>query len=73
MRNAFVFLLFIVAIWTGVEVMNHGMGGAFNGLFVDIGLAEPSQDPDDTPMARAADRFESAYDRAERRVEDAVE
>lgn len=73
MRNVFVFLLFIVAIWTGVEVMNHGTGGAFGGFFVDVGLADEAQDADDTPMARAADRVESAYDKAEQRVEDAVE
>ncbi len=73
MRSAFVFLLFIVAIWTGIEVMNHGMGGAFNGLFVDMGLAEAPQDPGDTPMSRAASRFEAAYDRAEQRVEDGLE
>ncbi len=73
MRSAFIFLLLLVAIWTGVEVLNHGMGGAFNGLFVDMGLAEPQQDPEDTPMARAAGRFEAAYDRAEERVEDVVE
>jgi hypothetical protein len=73
MRNAFMFLLLLVAIWTGVEVLNHGMGGAFQGLFVDLGLAEPQQDPGDTPMARAAGRFEAAYDRAEERVEDALE
>jgi hypothetical protein len=73
MRNAFVFLLFIVAIWTGVEVMNHGMSGAFNGFFVDVGLADEAQNADDTPMARAAGRFEAAYDKAEQRVEDAVD
>jgi hypothetical protein len=73
MRNVFIFLLFILAIWTGIEVMNKGMGGAFGGLFVDVGLAQPGQGPEDTPMARAAGRFEAAYDRAEERVEDQVE
>jgi hypothetical protein len=73
MRNVFVFLLFILAVWTGIEVMNHGVSGAFDGLFVDVGLAQPGQGPEDTPMARAAGKFEAAYDRAEQRVEDQVE
>ncbi len=73
MRNAFAFLLFLVALWTGIEVMNHGMGGAFDGLFVEMGFAEVAKNPDDTPMSRAADRFEAAYDRAEQRVEDGLE
>lgn len=73
MRNAFTFLLFLLVLWTAVEVMNHGMGGAFDGLFVEMGLAEVPENPDDTPMSRAADRFEAAYDRAERRVEDGLE
>lgn len=70
MRNTFLFLLFVVAIWTGIEVMNHGMGGAFGGLFTRVGLASPSDGPAGTPMGRAAARFESAYDRSERRVDD---
>lgn len=73
MRSAFVFLLFIVAIWTGVEVLNHGVGGAFGGLFADAGIAEVPQDPTDTPMARAAERVEAAYERAEQRLEDQAE
>lgn len=72
MRNAFILLLFVVAIWTGIEVMNHGMGGAFDGLFVELGLADPNEGPEDTPMGRAAERVGSAYDRAEGRVEDQI-
>jgi hypothetical protein len=73
MRNAFILLLVVVAVWTGVEVINHGMGGAFDGLFVELGLAEPNEGPEDTPMGRAEAGFERAYDRAERRVDDAVQ
>jgi hypothetical protein len=73
MRNVFLLLLFVLAIWTGIEVMNHGMGGAFGGLFVKAGLAQANEGPGDTPMGRAAGRFESAYERAEERVEDQVE
>jgi hypothetical protein len=73
MRNTFVFLLFVVAVWTGIEVMNYGMGGAFDGAFVRVGLAEADEGPEDTPMGRAAARVDDAYDRAERRVDDQVE
>jgi len=73
MKNVFILLLFVVAIWTGIEVMNHGMGGAFDGLFVRMGLASPSEGPESTPMGRAAGKFEAAYDRAEGRVEDQVQ
>ena len=73
MRNTFVFLLFVVAIWTGIEVMNKGMGGAFDGAFVRLGLAEEAEGPEDTPMGRAAARVDDAYDRAERRVDDQLE
>jgi len=70
MKNVFILLLFVVAVWTGIEVMNHGMAGAFDGLFVNLGLARPDEGPEDTPMGRAANRFEAAYDRAEKRVDD---
>ncbi|HSJ96599.1 MAG TPA: hypothetical protein VLC53_05990 [Myxococcota bacterium] len=73
MRNVFIFLLFIVGIWTGIEVMNHGMAGAFDGLFVDLGMAQPNQGPASTTAGRAAGRWEAAYDRAEGRVDDQVE
>jgi len=73
MRNVFFFLFLVVAIWTGIEVMNHGMGGAFGGFFVDVGLAQPDEGPEDTPMGRAASGFEAAYERSERRVENQLE
>jgi hypothetical protein len=73
MRNTFILLLVVLAVWTGIEVINHGMGGAFDGLFVEIGLAQPDEGPEDTPVGRASERFESAYDRAEQRVDDQVE
>jgi hypothetical protein len=69
MRNVFILLLFVVAVWTGIEVMNHGMGGAFDGLFVDLGLAQPDEGPEATPAGRAAGTLESAYDRTEGRID----
>ncbi|MEB2346635.1 MAG: hypothetical protein OZ948_18060 [Deltaproteobacteria bacterium] len=73
MRNVFILLLMVVAIWTAVEVMNHGMGGAFDGLFVELGMADPGAGPEDTPMGRAEAGVERAYERAERRVDEAVQ
>lgn len=70
MRNTFLFLLFVMAVWTGLEVMNKGMGGAFDGAFVRVGLAEPEEGAEDTPVGRAAARVDDAYDRAERRIDD---
>jgi hypothetical protein len=69
MRNVFILLLFVVAVWTGIEVMNHGMGGAFDGLFVDLGLAQPDEGREATPAGHAAGTLESAYDRTEGRIE----
>lgn len=73
MRNVFILLLMVVAVWTAVEVINHGMGGAFDGLFTEIGLAEPNEGPEDTPMGRARAGVERATERAEQRVEEAVQ
>lgn len=70
MRNTFLFLFFVVAVWTAIEVMNKGMGGAFDGAFVRVGLAEPEDTAEDTPMGRAASRIEAANDRTEQRIDD---
>lgn len=69
MGKVFFFLFLVVAIWTGIEVMNHGMGGAFGGALARTGLASPEQGAQSTPMGRAASRFEDAYQRAEERVD----
>jgi hypothetical protein len=68
MRNALIFLLLLVALWTGLEVLNHGIGGAFGGAFAKAGLAAPPPTPDDTPMRRAARTVEDAYRHAEDQV-----
>ena len=69
MRNAFVILLAIVAIWVGIEVMNHGMSGAFGGLFAQAGLAARAPTADATLAKRAARAVDSAYRSDEARVE----
>jgi hypothetical protein len=66
--KAFFFLFLVVAIWIGLEVMNHGMGGAFGGLFVQAGIASESEGPEDTVVHRAGDAVGDAYRRSEERV-----
>ena len=66
--KAFFFLFLVVAVWVGLEVMNHGMSGAFDGLFVRVGLASPSDDAESTVVHRASGAVGDAYRRAEERV-----
>jgi hypothetical protein len=73
MRNAFLFLFVIAAIWVGIEVMNHGMSGAFGGAFARAGLAAPARADDPTLAKRAAGTLDSAYRRSESRAEHAGE
>jgi len=69
MRNGFFFLFLIAAIWVGIEVMNHGMSGAFGGAFARVGLAAPAR-PDDPTLAKRASRtLESAYRSSEARAD----
>jgi len=68
MQRIFGILIIVLAIWAGVEVYTRGMGGAFGGLF-GSGLEAPAtrSTPD-----RAADAFQRAYDKSEKRVDDAL-
>jgi len=72
MRKAFFFLFLIGAIWAGIEVMNHGMSGAFGGAFARVGLAAPARADDPTLSKRAAGTVESAYRRSESRADHAT-
>ena len=54
-----------LGIWVGLEVYQHGVGGAFGGLFGDgLDVAESR-----SPPQRAADAFQRAYDRSVDRVD----
>jgi hypothetical protein len=73
MQRIFGILFIVLAIWVGLEVYSEGTTGAFDGLFVRLGVAEePAEDagPRTTAGERAADRLRSAYqagmDRGER-------
>ncbi|HTY16837.1 MAG TPA: hypothetical protein VMH82_03825 [Myxococcota bacterium] len=69
MRNAFLFLLLITAIWVGIEVMNHGMSGAFGGAFARVGLAPAASAADPSLAQRAAGTLDSAYRRSASRAD----
>jgi hypothetical protein len=69
MRNAFLFLFLVAAIWVGIEVMNHGMSGAFGGALARVGLAAPARPDDPTLARRAAHTLESAYRTSESRAD----
>ena len=61
--------LVVLAIWVGLEVMNHGVGGAFDGAFVRAGLVSAEEAREERPVSRrAADAWSDAHRRAEDRV-----
>lgn len=74
MGRIFGILFIVLAVWTGVEIYNEGMSGAFGGTFVRLGLAEEDVELDDVPVAgRAARRLNELYqesgDRVDRQAE----
>jgi hypothetical protein len=74
MGRIFGILFIVVAVWTGVEIYNEGMSGAFGGAFVRLGLAEEEVELEDVPVAgRAANRlnelYEASGDRVDRQAE----
>ena len=38
-------LIFVVAMWTSVEVYNKGSANAFGGALTKVGMAEPAPEP----------------------------
>lgn len=73
MGKAIVILFIVLGIWTGLEVMNNGMGGAFGGLFTKVGLAEASDGPEQSTGRRAGHSVDRAYRAGENRVDKALE
>ena len=69
MRRIFFFLFLIVAVWVGIEVMNHGMAGAFGGLFARAGSTAPAPEVDESLPKRAGRSVDSALRAGEARVE----
>jgi len=67
-------LFIVLAVWTGVEIYDEGMSGAFGGAFVRLGLADAQVELEDVPVAgRAARRLNELYqesgDRVDRQAE----
>jgi len=67
MAKIFGILLIVAGIWVGLEVMNHGMDGAFGGLFAS-GASEQAPDGDSL-LERTRGRVGEAYEAQERRAE----
>ena len=72
MAKVFAILLIVLALWIGLEVMNHGTAGAFGGLFAKAGLVERDRPPESTTK-RAAGAVDRAYRAGENRVDRALE
>ena len=73
MGKVFVILLIVLGIWTGLEVMNNGTGGAFGGLFAKVGLADAAEGPEQSTPRRTVDSVDRAYRAGENRVDRALE
>jgi len=73
MGRLFGILFIVLAVWTGVEIYNEGMSGAFGGAFVRLGLAEETELEDLPVGGRAARRLNELYqesgDRVDRQAE----
>ncbi len=67
MGKVFGILLIVLAIWVGLEVMNNGTAGAFDGAFVRAGLVSPEEAVNDVPLGS---RASGAVERAHRKTED---
>jgi hypothetical protein len=66
MQKAFGILCIVAGIWVGLEVYQKGMAGAFDGAFVQLGLADaPAAEAEaesySTPGERAGGRLREAY------------
>ena len=76
MAKVFGILLIVLAIWVGLEVMNHGSAGAFGGLFAKTGLVQSEAAPEaarETTPRRAAKAVDRAYRAGENRVDRALD
>jgi hypothetical protein len=70
MGKVFGILLIVVCIWVGLEVMNKGVGGAFDGAFVRMGVVSQDEAAADQPLSeRAAEAWQGAHRRAQERVD----
>lgn len=81
MRKLFGIIAIVLGIWIGAEVYAEGTDDAFGGLFawlspVDPYAVDPDEDgseEDSTAPERAGRAFQRAYNRSERRVDEALD
>ncbi len=72
-------LALVLCVWTGAEVMLHGMHGAFGGLFVRLGVAAALEKSDGSRInsrsvpVKGAERMRGAHQRGIDRVDEALE
>jgi len=75
MTKALGILIFVLAIWTALEVYTQGVDGAFGGRLAFLGSGEPQASVDEGERSwagqRAADAFERAKEERLQRFEDA--
>jgi hypothetical protein len=59
MAKAIGLLLFVVAVWTGIEVSTYGLHGAFGGAFAP--LLGPAPDSHESVAQRSGSSVERAH------------
>ena len=69
MRNALFFLFVIAAVWVGIEVMNNGVAGTFDGLLGRAAATAPARAQEATLPQRTGQKVDSALRAGEARVE----
>jgi hypothetical protein len=74
--RAFGILAIVIAVWVGLTVylegVDHAFGGAF-GFFASKPAGAPDEDEHAPVTDRAAHAFQRAWDKSERRVEEALD
>lgn len=73
MGKVFAILLIVVGIWIGLEILNNGSEGAFDGLLVKAGLVEKGKTPETSSLKRSAHSVDRAYRAGANRVDHQLE
>lgn len=66
-------LLFVIALWVGLQIFTEGRDGAFGGAFsAEAGDAAPSAPPTKRAEAAVKRAMQQSEDRVDRALEDAA-
>ncbi len=68
MGKIFGMLFIVAAIWVGLEVTSHGVGGAFGGLFAGFAGEPQAAEPAPSTMDRARSSVQRSYQDHEERT-----